>query len=340
MTSTLTDRYVAAVLRTVPGTRRPDIERELRASVADAVDDLVAAEHDPQDAEIRALSALGDPVRLAAQYTDRPLYLIGPGLYLDYVRVVGVLLATVAPLLAVGVGILRHLDGAGPGDVLTSAALGACAGGIVVVGWVTLAFVVAERSPGLRARRARPWSPASLPQLPGTRVDVPELLGGLAFLVLGTCLLVVFQVFSPVRDAGGDPVGVLQPALWDSGAPVLVLLFALARTAFDVVGYTVGWTTAHAVANTVLSVLFVPAVVWLVLTGRLLNDEFFRIVGWPHATAVPGVLTSVLVVLVVLVGARDTVDGFRRARRTSRRHRSEPLPPPSTRRSTSTGEMS
>ena len=39
--STLTDRYVAATLRTLPEKQRPDIEKELRASIADAVDDRI-----------------------------------------------------------------------------------------------------------------------------------------------------------------------------------------------------------------------------------------------------------------------------------------------------------
>ena len=41
--NTLTDRYVAATLRTVPEKQRPDIEKELRASIADAIDDRLEA---------------------------------------------------------------------------------------------------------------------------------------------------------------------------------------------------------------------------------------------------------------------------------------------------------
>ena len=35
--ATLTDRYIEAVLRRLPFHQRPDIERELRASIADAI---------------------------------------------------------------------------------------------------------------------------------------------------------------------------------------------------------------------------------------------------------------------------------------------------------------
>ena len=36
--STLTERYVAAVLRSVPSGDRPELEREVRALIADAID--------------------------------------------------------------------------------------------------------------------------------------------------------------------------------------------------------------------------------------------------------------------------------------------------------------
>ena len=38
MMSTLTDRYIAEVVRGVPESQRADVEQELRASIADAID--------------------------------------------------------------------------------------------------------------------------------------------------------------------------------------------------------------------------------------------------------------------------------------------------------------
>src|SRR5262245_8394752 len=97
-TNTLTDRYVEATLRRVPAEKRPDIDKELRASIADAVDDRIEAGADRSEAEAAVLTELGDPARLAAGYADRPLYLIGPELFLDYVRFLRVLIITVVPI--------------------------------------------------------------------------------------------------------------------------------------------------------------------------------------------------------------------------------------------------
>src|SRR4051794_17665934 len=49
--NTLTDRYVAATLRSLPERQRPEIERELRASIADAVEDRIEGGTKPKAAE-------------------------------------------------------------------------------------------------------------------------------------------------------------------------------------------------------------------------------------------------------------------------------------------------
>ena len=71
MTTTLTDRYVAAVMRQVPDRQRADIERELRAAIGDDTDARTERGATAQDAEYAALRELGDPARLAARYAHR-----------------------------------------------------------------------------------------------------------------------------------------------------------------------------------------------------------------------------------------------------------------------------
>ena len=107
-TSSLTDRYVAATLRSLPDRQRQDIEAELRALVADARRE---AGVDADSAERQVLTELGAPARLAASYSDRSLNLIGPEFYLDYVRVLTVLLSTLVPLWFVIFALVTFADG-------------------------------------------------------------------------------------------------------------------------------------------------------------------------------------------------------------------------------------
>ncbi len=95
--TTLTDRYVWGVLRAVPEAQRPDLEPEIRALIADAMDARVAsvAGEAPTAAERAVLTELGDPEVLAARYTDRSLFLIGPAYFLVWKR----LLLTILPII-------------------------------------------------------------------------------------------------------------------------------------------------------------------------------------------------------------------------------------------------
>lgn len=62
----LIDRYVEAVVRTVPERNRADVAEELHASLDAEIAARVAGGEDPATAERDALTALGDPDELAA----------------------------------------------------------------------------------------------------------------------------------------------------------------------------------------------------------------------------------------------------------------------------------
>ena len=73
--STLADRYVWGVLRNVPESQRAELEPEIRALIADAVDARTAGTEatatvtaSAETVERAALTELGDPEVLAARY--------------------------------------------------------------------------------------------------------------------------------------------------------------------------------------------------------------------------------------------------------------------------------
>jgi hypothetical protein len=315
VTSSLTDRYIAATLRSLPQSQRPDIERELRASIADAVDARLEAGIDAADAETQVLSGLGDPARLAATYADRPLHLIGPGLFLDYTRVLTVLLSTVPPILLVVVGMLRVLNGDPPGAVARGAIVAVLMVALHIAFWTTLVFVVVERSPAMRQKLTRHWDPRSLPEVSEQRLLSAELIGGVVVATLGISLVVLSHTVGPVTDAAGEPIGIVAEELWHSGALYLFFLFFAASVTFHFVAVYVGWGVPYAMANALLSVLFAVPVVWLAAADRLLNDEFFTAVGWAQGSEVPTLVTTIVVVGVISMSLANLIDGFARARR-------------------------
>lgn len=277
-TTTLTDRYVDAALRRLPARQRPDIEKELRASIADAVDDHLHAGTDPATAERAVLAELGDPARLAAAYADRSLHLIGPAVYPEYVRLLVALLATVLPAVAVAVAAVQTVAGA-----TASSVLGRTVGTTITVGvhlafWTTLAFAVIERTSALPART---WSPADLPESPAPRSRLGGLLAGAVFLGLFTTFVLLSPTISTERDAAGEPIGTLSPGLWDSGVVYVFVAFAVAALGFAVADRRLTWSVPLALTRAVVDAVCPAILIFLAVTDRVLNPAFVSAAGWP-----------------------------------------------------------
>ncbi len=151
MTSSLTDRYVLATVRGLDDEQRVEVERELRATIEDMIDGrLEAGSATRPEAERAVLTELGDPVRLAAGYSGRPLHLIGPGVYPEWLRLVRVLLVVVVPISVIGTLVARlfveDLATTNVGSLVGSSIALAFTVALHVVFWTTLVFVILERT--------------------------------------------------------------------------------------------------------------------------------------------------------------------------------------------------
>jgi len=308
---TLTDRYVNSTLRSLPAHQRADIERELRASIADAVDGRVEAGGDPAEAERAVLVELGDPARLAARYADRPLHLIGPTLYLDYIRLVTALLVTVVPAVAGAVGFARILQDQTVGQVITGAMGTAATTGIHIVFWTTLLFAVIERTPSLRTGPARQWTPDSLPQPPTRKARRGTIIGATVALVLVTAFVLFSPVVSTETDADGDPIAILSPWLWDSGMVYVVLGLVAGGFGITVAKQYVRWSPSLALVGAAFGIGSATLLIWLAADDKLINPAFAAAAGWPaEVTEWIGIGLIVVAVLTVVQTVVETVAGF------------------------------
>ena len=313
--STLTDRYVAEAVRGIPAAQRADIETELRASIADAIDDRMEAGADAAAAELDVLTELGAPRRLAASYSARPTALIGPDLYPDFVRVLTALLATVVPIWFLFSGIVTFVDGAMPLETVGAALYGSLETAMAIAFFTALVFVIIERTPTMRSRHRAAWTPASLPEVRDRRGYLQELVGGIILLVVIAGAVIALQTAGAVEGPAGTLIGPIQPGLWASGALVIALFYPIVSIVFHVFGYYTGWSTPNAIATVVFQVLFVVPAIWLTASGRLLNPDYFDAVDWPGGAAV---VTTVIIVLVLLFALLDAIDGIVRATRSRR----------------------
>lgn len=324
MMSTLTDRYVSQVLRGVPASMRADVEQELRASIADATEASGggaqaggAADPSGADAEVRALTELGDPARLAAALTDGPQYLIGPGLYWDYRRILRTLLMIVPPVVALTVSTVQAFTGTAPLEVLLDGLWLLLVVAFQVVLWTTLGFAIAEHTGAREIPDRRPWSVADLPERAAPRVTLGETIGTVLGLLVGIAVLVWQQSGARVSDSGAG-VPLLDPDLWSFWLPALLVLMS-AGVVLQLLAHARGrWTPLLAGLRIAGDVVFGVVGIALLLTQQVLNPAFFAELGqvdWadPGSPLTQGIAWVVGVGVIV-----DIVDIARKARATTR----------------------
>jgi hypothetical protein len=316
-TGVLTERYVHEVVRRLPADQRDDIAEELRATIADTVEGRNAA--DPRTAEREVLTEMGDPVRCAARYTERPLALIGPDLYPAYLRLLTVLLTTVLPVITVGLVLLELADTDDAGAALRSGVGTLITVGAQLVAVLTLVFAVTER---VRHRRgvtgAARWTPDDLPDV---RQPDQGGFGAIAQVVWDAFLfgLIVWQHTAEPFWADGDGAAgdgewleVLHPDLWSGWIwPVLAGLAGLVGIGLARVvarGWTVRLATWHAVAQA----LFTLPLAWVLYQQELFNPDFLA--EGKTLWESPDPVYSGAALIVLVVGVVSVAKAFRGAR--------------------------
>jgi hypothetical protein len=319
--ATLTDRYIWAVQRSLPEAQREDIDRELRGTIADTIDAKVESGSKPDAAEREALTELGDPYKLAWGYADRPLHLIGPALFPDYIRLLRFLYFIVLPIVVVVVFLSLLLAKSLDGESLAGALgpIWPMAIGVAVhLGfWTTLVFALLERTTP-QGRPLTKWDPASLPQLPvaGT-IKTIDTGATLVWLTIYIVVLIGQQFFSPLLNAAGQPLPVIDPALWSFWLPYFIGL-AVLDIVFAIILHRTGrWTVPLAIVNAMLSLAFaIPAII-LLRAGEVMNPEFAERLNLTALFAEGGVVSVILVFVTGVLVALGIVDGFVKAIRRS-----------------------
>lgn len=319
--SSLTERYLDAALRGVPAKQRDDVARELRSSVAEAVEDRVAAGEDPVAAETSVLEDLGDPTRFAAGITGRPLHLIGPDLFVEYRRLLTMLLSISLPI----VGLVQLGVALSKGDDFIGAIIAGLGGawmvGIHIFFWVTATFAAFERFDAMRDARdeitgaAASWTVDRLPPLERDRVSAGETVGEVVTILITLGGLLFVNGVLRLTDASGAVIPFLNPDLPSWWVPFLVgALLVLAG--ISVVVFFVGrWTVPLAIACAVADLAFAIPLIAVSLAGFLVNPAFAEAIGWPPLADGNGVAMISLALTIGAVTTWEIVGAFRRALR-------------------------
>ncbi|WEK62237.1 MAG: permease prefix domain 1-containing protein [Candidatus Microbacterium colombiense] len=317
MNATLTERYVAATIRSLRPDAQTDVRAELEASITDAIDARLDQGEDRESAERAVLTGLGDPGLLAAGYAERPLHLIGPRFYLTWWRLLRLLLIIVPICAMGGVALGQLLDDAPVSGVIGSAVVAGLGAVVHVSFWVTLVFVILERSGSTTGLPE--WDVDQLPDTTDDGVGRSDVIASLVMLVLGVGA-VLWDASRGFFPTGGDPIPILHPGLWPWG---ISLFFALivAESLLAVAVYARGrWTTTLAVINTVLAIAFAVWSLTLLVRGELVNPEFLEFVFSDNGVDADTLRTLTVITGTCLVAFPlwDIVDGWIKTIRASR----------------------
>ncbi|MHC2999707.1 permease prefix domain 1-containing protein [Microbacterium sp. HJ5] len=316
-TTSLTDRYVDAAMRTVPEAQRTDLATELRGSIDDQIEARVAEGDAPEAAERAVLTELGDPDKLAAGYTDRPLWLVGPRYYLQWWRLLKLLLWIVIPCAVFGVSLAMVLDGATFGEIMGAIWPLALTVGVHLAFWTTLVFVIVERTEG--REKSMPFEEWTVDQLPEPRprgAGLGDLVASLVFLAVaaGAILWDLFIGFVPTEPG----LSFLDPGLWPGWILGLFALMAL-EAGLAVTVYALGrWTVWLAVVNGVLNAAIAIPAIWLLMQGELINPEYFPTIIGEEGADVGAIVATVVGFVIAGIAVWDTVDGTLKAVRARR----------------------
>ncbi len=311
--NTLTDRYLAATLRSVPTQRRDEIASELRASIDDMIEARTDGGQDAATAEREVLTELGNPDVLAARYADRRLQLIGPTYYLIWLRLLKLLLSFIPALVGTIVTIVEAAEGKGFGAIGPGIVV-AMQVAVQITFWLTLTFAIIERS---QATVDLPeWTVDQLPDAPVRRgIPLADTIASVVMLALTIAYLPFQHYQSWVRGTDGENIPILDPALWSFWLPALIVVLA-ATMVFEIVKYRIGrWTWPLFGIRALLSLAFAVPLAWLALSDRLLNPALAERLSWLSEADNRDVLGLVIALSAAVVAVWDLVDTSIKTRR-------------------------
>ncbi|MGV9809905.1 permease prefix domain 1-containing protein [Micromonospora chersina] len=310
--SSLTDRYLAATLRAVPQQRRAELADELRASIEDMIEDRTTGGQDRGAAEREVLTELGNPEQLAARYTDRRLQLIGPRYFLVWWRVLRTLLTFIPAIVGVVTGVVKATVGGEPGAAVGAGVASGLQTAVQIAFWVTLCFAVLERTD--TSLNLPEWTVDQLPEETRERqITLVDSCASIVFLLV-TIAFLPWQHFQPWLSGDGSRLPMIDPALWSSWLPALIVVL-VATLGLEIAKYRAGrWTWPLVAVNAALNLAFAAPLVWLLLTDRLLNPALIERFAWLREGGAEDVAQIATVVTAVVV-VWDVIDSAVKARK-------------------------
>jgi hypothetical protein len=284
----LVDRYVDEATSRVGASTRDEVRRDIHGMVDELVEARMAQGEPPDAATEQVLNELGNPQRLARQYDGEHRYLVGPRHYDDYVRLLMAICWSVLPLIAIVIFGANMLEGDGTigglvGGAIVDALWTTFIVGVQIAFWVTVAFVVMERTEGGATAEVASdrdeWTVVDLPPVvPKRQISMADALVGLGFTVfIGAILVLLYRngISMYLGDEASASIDGFVP-FFNPEIPAsvawLVLGLLVADALLDVTKYAVGyWTRFVSFTQVALNVVWIVVGLLVLRAWDLVN---------------------------------------------------------------------
>jgi hypothetical protein len=282
----LIDRYVYAVTERLPEDTREDVSRELHANIEDMLPE------NPTESDVRlVLEELGNPMKLADEYSPNKKYLIGPGLYDSYFSVLKLVIGIVASVL-VGITLLEWAFDPPVSGKLTEMSIQFFVNMVVTVIqgvlqsslWVTVVFAVLERS-GVNEGKIpfvkKKWSLDDLPTIPVSskrKISRVETVFSMFCTVLFTALLYFQPQLIAIYRKGDNGITEITPLFMIQRLhSYIIIIFIIAIIQLGIFTWkfiSMHWSIPLAVANAILNTVLCIFLIVILSDNSLFNHEF------------------------------------------------------------------
>ncbi|MFZ5885458.1 MAG: HAAS signaling domain-containing protein [Chloroflexota bacterium] len=311
----LIDKYVTEVGKHLPRSQRADIEKEIRSTLEDMLEERGQASLKDEAAVIALLKEYGEPRKVAESYIG-PRYLIGPRLYPTFELVLKIVMAVLFALALAGLAFsLSRSSLTGPEllNTLGRSALDLFSGLIAALGNIVLVFAILERVLPAKEleKEAAEWNPADLAKEPDPdRVSFGEQVAGIFFLTL---FLIVFNVYPNIIG-----IGFFDNNRWVFISPILseaffsylpwINILILLQIGFSVYLLRQGmWNTGLRIVNILLEVAGIALAVVMLRGPELVALKAEQLAGTPLEgsaqlfTTLGNVIPMLVLTIVIIV---------------------------------------
>ncbi|WP_214763098.1 hypothetical protein [Exiguobacterium sp. s146] len=317
------DVYIDEVVRHVPPKRRDEAAVAVRQSIESSLSD------EPNEAEVkRVLEEMGHPVVVAARYKQGQ-YVVGPRFFPMYVTVIKLVVPIVLALVFFGLVFASIPTFSGPlfptvGTFLTNMFDALWDVAIQLIFWITLVFFLIERyAPEDTPAPDMKWDVSKLKEYArGGRISKFDAGFGLFWTAVWFAVYLNAERLLGIYESTATGFSMITPIFNQAFLMDVIGLFVtviLLQVVLGVWKWMKGhWTYALASYNLVYNLISATFIIWMAGSSRLFDARFL---SWIETNVPDGVLSfdwvfGLVVAITILAAVFDSIDGFRKARKT------------------------